>query len=278
MANKPIVAIMYDFDKTLCSEDMQNYSFIPALGMTPEQFWGEVGKFTNKTNVERILSYMYMMVALAKEKGIKLTRDYLFSLGKDVKFFDGVTTWFKRINDYADQINVQVEHYLVSSGTKEIIDGCAIAKEFKAIYGCEFHFDETTKEPIWPKIAINYTAKTQYFFRISKGVLDSADDNNVNKKSTDRRIPYRNIIYIGDGMTDIPCMILVKENGGKSIAVYQSGQKEKVLPLYHDGRVNYVCKADYRSGSDLEKIVKLVVQQVSVTTELMVKQEQLAKK
>lgn len=278
MANKPIVAIMYDFDKTLCSEDMQNYSFIPALGMTPEQFWGEVGLFTSKTNVERILSYMYMMVALAKEKGIKLTRDYLYSLGKDIKFFDGVTTWFKRINDYADQTNVQVEHYLVSSGTKEIIDGCAIAKEFKAIYGCEFHFDEKTNEPIWPKIAINYTAKTQYFFRISKGVLDSTDDNNVNKKSSERRIPYRNIIYIGDGMTDIPCMILVKENGGKSIAVYQQGQKEKVLPLYHDGRVNYVCKADYRSGSDLEKIVKLVIQQVSVATELMLKQEQLAKK
>lgn len=278
MGNKPIVAIMYDFDKTLCSEDMQNYSFIPKLGMTPEQFWGEVGKFTTKTNVERILSYMYMMVALAKEKGIKLTREYLYSLGKDIKFFDGVTTWFKRINDYADQIDVQVEHYLVSSGTKEIIDGCSIAKEFKAIYGCEFHFDETTKEPIWPKTAINYTAKTQYFFRISKGVLDSTDDNNVNKKSSDRRIPYRNIIYIGDGMTDIPCMILVKENGGKSIAVYQQGQKEKVLPLYYDGRVNYVCKADYRSGSDLEKIVKLVIQQVSVTTELIVKQEQLAKK
>lgn len=278
MANKPIVAIMYDFDKTLCSEDMQNYSFIPALGMTPEQFWGEVGLFTSKTNVERILSYMYMMVALAKEKGIKLTRDYLYSLGKDIKFFDGVTTWFKRINDYADQTNVQVEHYLVSSGTKEIIDGCAIAKEFKAIYGCEFHFDDKTNEPIWPKIAINYTAKTQYFFRISKGVLDSTDDNNVNKKSSERRIPYRNIIYIGDGMTDIPCMILVKENGGKSIAVYQQGQKEKVLPLYHDGRVNYVCKADYRSGSDLEKIVKLVIQQVSVATELMLKQEQLAKK
>lgn len=122
------------------------------------------------------------------KKGVKLTHKYLYSLGKDIKFFNGVTTWFKRINDYGASQGIKVEHYLVSSGTKEIIDGCAIADEFTAIYGCEFLFNEND-EPIWPKNTINFTAKTQYFFRISKGVLDKNDDVKLNKRTQNRRIP-----------------------------------------------------------------------------------------
>lgn len=268
MAKKPIVAILYDFDKTLCSEDMQNYSFIPALGMTPEEFWGYVGEFSDKTGVEKILSYMYCMVEMSKKKGIHLTREWLENLGKDIKFYNGVTTWFKRINDYGKSQGIHVEHYLVSSGTKEIIDGCAIAKEFKAVYGCEFLFNENS-EPIWPKNTINFTAKTQYLFRISKGVLDANDDVKLNRKTQNRRIPYRNIIYLGDGMTDIPIMTLVKENGGKSIAVYARGKKEKVMPLYEENRVNFVCRADYGAGNELEKIMKLIINQISVTEALL---------
>jgi len=278
MPNRPIVAIMYDFDKTLCSEDMQNYSFIPALGMTPQEFWHATTVFSEKENVEKILSYMYMMVVEAKKKGIKLTKEYLNNLGKAIKYFDGVTTWFSRINAYGESQGLNVEHYLVSSGTKEIIDGCSIAKEFKAIYGCEFLFDEATGEPIWPKYAINYTMKTQFFFRISKGTIDVTDDTSVNLKTHTRRIPYRNIIYIGDGMTDIPCMILVKENGGKSIAVYQKGQKDRVISLFDDGRVNYICRADYRSGSELEKIAKLIIEGISVTEQLIAKETELVNK
>lgn len=278
MVNKPIVAIMYDFDKTLCSEDMQNYSFIPALGMTPAEFWNLTTVFSDKENVEKILSYMYMMVLQAKKKGIKLTKEYLQSLGKDIKYFDGVTTWFNRINAYGESLGLTIEHYLVSSGTKEIIDGCSIAKEFKAIYGCEYVFDEITGEPIWPKIAINYTMKTQFFFRISKGTIDINDDYALNKKMPKRRVPYRNIIYLGDGMTDIPCMILVKENGGKSIAVYQKGQKDRVISLFDDGRVNYICRADYRFGSELEKITKLIIEGISVTEQLIAKENELINK
>lgn len=278
MPNRPIVAIMYDFDKTLCSEDMQNYSFIPALGMTPKEFWSATTVFSEKENVEKILSYMYMMVVEAKKKGIKLTKEYLNNLGKAIKYFDGVTTWFNRINAYGESQGLTVEHYLVSSGTKEIIDGCSIAKEFKAIYGCEFLFDEVTGEPIWPKYAINYTMKTQFFFRISKGTIDVTDDTSVNLKTHTRRIPYRNIIYIGDGMTDIPCMILVKENGGKSIAVYQKGQKDRVISLFDDGRVNYICRADYRSDSELEKIAKLIIEGISVTEQLIAKETELVNK
>ncbi len=278
MPNKPIVAIMYDFDKTLCSEDMQNYSFIPALGMKPAEFWDLTTQFVEKENVEKILAYMYMMVLQARKKGIKLTKEYLNGLGKAIKYYEGVTTWFSRMNAYGESLGLRVEHYLVSSGTKEIIDGCSIAKEFKAIYGCEFLFDEETGEAIWPKYAINYTMKTQYFFRVSKGVIDSSDDVTLNQRTRNRRIPYRNIVYIGDGMTDIPCMILVKENGGKSIAVYQKDKKDRVMGLLEDGRVNYICRADYKSGSELETILKLVMEGISVTEQLIAKENALINK
>lgn len=264
---KPIVAIVYDFDKTLCSEDMQNYSFIPALGMTPEEFWGATSAFSEKTNVERILSYMYMMIKLAKDKGINLTKEYLKGLGKDIKFYPGVLTWFKRINEYGESLGIQVEHYLVSSGTKEIIDGCAIANQFKAIYGCEFLFGEDGL-PIWPKLTINYTAKTQFIYRITKGVLDVTDDSNVNKRINTKRVPFQNIVYLGDGMTDIPCMALVKESGGKSIAIYTKDSKDKAMELYNENRVNFICKADYSSNSQLEKVIKLVINSVAITNEL----------
>ena len=272
MAKQPIVAILYDFDKTLCSEDMQNYSLIPALGMTPAEFWSLTNDFTIKEGVERILSYMYMMVKIAKEKGIKLTKEYLRSLGKDIHYFDGVKEWFGRINEYGNSLGITVEHYIVSSGTKEIIEGSDIADQFKAIYGCEFMFDKVSKEPLWPKLAINYTMKTQYFFRIAKGVTRQIDDHLVNERSKDKRIPYRNIIYIGDGLTDVPPMILVKENGGKSIAVYSHDNKEHVLPLIEDGRVNYICKADYRVNSELDKVIKLILKQASITEQLLKKE------
>lgn len=268
MKKQPIVAIVYDFDKTLCSEDMQNYSFIPALGMTPSEFWGATSVFSEKTNVERILSYMYMMVYMAKKKGIKLTKEYLKSLGKDIKYFNGVTTWFKRINEFGESLGVTVEHYLVSSGTKEIIDGCSIADEFTAIYGCEFLYDDDGL-PVWPKLTINYTAKTQFIYRISKGVLDITDDNNVNKRTTNRRIPHQNIVYLGDGMTDVPCMSLVKENGGKSIAIYTKESKDKAMELYNENRVNFICRADYSSGSQLERVLKLIINSVAISSELI---------
>lgn len=265
---KPIVAVVYDFDKTLCQEDMQNYSFIPALGMTPAEFWGATSVFSEKTNVERILSYMYMMVDLAKKKGIRLTKEYLKSLGKDIKFYSGVSTWFKRINEYGESLGIKVEHYLVSSGTKEIIDGCSIADEFKAIYGCEFLYDEEGL-PVWPKLTINYTAKTQFIYRITKGVLDVTDDNNVNKRIENKRVPFQNIIYLGDGMTDIPCMALVKESGGKSIAVYTKESKDRAMTLYDENRVNFICKADYSANSQLEKVLKLIINSVAISEELL---------
>lgn len=272
---KPIIAIIYDFDKTLTTTDMQNYNFIPALGMTPEEFWGETGKFSDKTGVERILSYMYMMIVKAREKGINLTKEFLYEQGKNMEYFDGVLTWFDRINEYGVKKGIKIEHYLISSGTKEIIEGSEIAKHFKAIFGCEFYFDPQTKLPVWPKLAINYTAKTQFYFRITKGILDVSEDNALNRKLVDHRIPHRNIIYIGDGMTDVPVMLLVKQNGGHSIAVYPKGEREKVEYLYTDGRVNFVARADYTEKSDINSIVRLIIDQVSIAEQIEKKKQLL---
>lgn len=272
IVSKPIIGILYDFDRTLAKEDLQNYSFIPSLNMTPDQFWGATNAFAQKEGVEKILSYMYMMISQAREKKIKLTKKFLFNLGKDIEYFEGVETWFKRINEYGENNGVLIEHYIVSSGTKEIIEGTSIAKEFKAIFACEFLFDEKTEEAIWPKLAINYTMKTQFFFRIAKGILKITEDNKVNERTKEKRIPYRNIIYIGDGLTDVPSMLLVKENGGKSIAVYPKGEKERVLQLIEDARVNFITTADYLPNSDLDKVVKLAIQQVAVTEALLKKE------
>lgn len=274
MNKKPICAILYDFDSTLATTDMQNFGFIPAMGMSKEEFWGRTGKFSSETGCERILSYLYTMVEVAKEKGIKMDKAFLRECGKPIKFFPGVTTWFDRINDYGREHGVRVEHYLVSSGNKEIVEGCQIADKFKQIYGCEYIFDKVSGEVIWPKLAINYTQKTQYFFRISKGVYDATDDAGVNEKKPERRIPYSNMIYIGDGMTDIPSMIIVKNNGGKSIAVYPKGNEDRVASLYEDGRVNYSCVADYSAGKDLEKVLHLIIQGIAINESLKLRENQ----
>lgn len=268
------IAIMYDFDKTLCTTDMQNYSFIPNLGMTSSEFWSEAEYVAKHYGVERILSYMFVMIKKCQEKNIDLTKEYLMSLGKDIKLFNGVTTWFDRINKYGLSKGLKVEHYIISSGTKEIILGTPIAKKFKKIYACEFAYDSNTKKAIWPAFAINYTQKTQYFFRISKGALDEHNDFDINLKTKTRRIPYSNMIYLGDGMTDVPAMILGKKNGGTSIALYQSGKKEFVTPLLKDQRVNYICRADYSANSPLENIVKLTIDSIYIKNSL----DKIAKK
>lgn len=273
---KPIIAFIYDFDHTLSVDDMQNFSFIPSLGLTKNEFWGATNELSSSENMEKILSYMYMMVKKAKTEGISLTRKYLKEQGKNIKFFEGVTTWFKRINEYAKTKHLNVEHYILSSGTGEILEGCSIAKEFKRIYGCEFLYDEND-EACWPKMAINYTAKTQFLFRISKGVLDLNDDKTLNKRTGRKRVPFTNMVYFGDGLTDVPCMALVTEKGGKAIAIYKKEQKNKVQQLYEDGRVNFVCKADYKSGSQLETVAKLIIDQIGINERLQKKESQLSK-
>lgn len=270
---KPIIALMYDFDRTLAVEDMQNFSFIPNVGYTPAQFWERTEKFCRKYDMDKILGYMYMMILTCKEQNIPLTKEYLAQQGKNIKFYDGVYTWFKRINEYGKERNLIIEHYVITSGNKEIILGSPIAKEFKEIFGCEYLFDHKTGEAFWPKTAVNYTQKTQYVFRISKGVTNTNDDKEINEKTHHRRISYENMVYIGDGLTDVPCMVVVKQNGGHSIAVYPKGKRDKVSSLFEDGRVDYISKADYSINGELETIVKLIIDSLYIKSKLDYKRE-----
>ncbi len=271
---KPIVALMYDFDKTLSTKDMQEYGFIPDLNMTANAFWEEVKALTDSEEMDNILAYMYLMVEKCREKKIRITREEFNKLGEKIKFFDGVKTWFSRISREGEKLGVRVEHYIVSSGIKEIIEGTEIAKNntFKKIYACEFMYDYNGTI-LWPKFAVNYTAKTQFLFRINKGVLDinskSAERLNDYTQDKDRRIPFKNMIYIGDGLTDVPCMKLVKVNGGQSIAVYNPGQgKEIAQKLIKNGRVNFCVPADYSEGSDLEAIVLAIMNKIKAVSEM----------
>jgi hypothetical protein len=227
--------------------------------------------FANKEKVEKILSYMYMMMSCAKQKKIPLTKKFLNDCGKNVVLFPGVDTWFKRIDEYGKTKKVKVEHYLCSSGNLEIIQGTPIYKEFKKAFGCEFLYDEKTKEAIWPKVAINYTQKTQYLFRISKGAYDLTDDDSVNKKIAHRRILYQNMIYIGDGMTDIPSMVLLNQQGGSSIAISKDLNNDTIKTLLKDRRVNYVVSPNYRENSPIEKICKKLIDRAAINADLLKK-------
>ena len=224
MKKIPTIAFKYDFDNTLCDQDMQNYTFIPNLNMSSDEFWSETEKFGKKNYMEGILAYMYYMLYKSKEKNQTFNKEYLQSMGKNVNFYKGVQNWFKRINAYGESLGVKVEHYIISSGIKDIIEGSVIKDEFKKIFACQYYFNEEG-EAVWPKIAINYTQKTQYIFRVSKGAYDETDTKKVNDKMSDRVIPYQNMIYIGDGLTDVPCMTFLKKQGGISIAIYPKGKK-----------------------------------------------------
>lgn len=275
---KPTIAIMYDFDKTLCTTDMQEYDFIKNLGITPSEFWGECSKLTEKNEMDKILAYMYVMIKKCKEKNIPLTRKYLNECGKNVILYKGVSTWFDRIAEYAKKLNVNVEHYIISSGITEIIEGTPIAKNFKHIFGCKYIYDEKGNA-MWPGLAINFTLKTQYIFRIAKGVLDVRDDDNLNNhQDGGKKIPFENMIYIGDGLTDVPCMKLLKDKGGKAIAIYPSqNERKQANKLVKDERINYVCVADYSYNSTLEKIVKLMMDSIHMVSELKEREQKQIK-
>lgn len=274
---KPIVAIMYDFDKTLCTRDMQEYTFIPSIGMQPNEFWDHTKVVAEEETMDSILTYMYCMVEKAKQTGNPLTREALYACGKDIEYLPGVEGWFARIDRYAREAGVEVEHYVLSSGLKEIIEGTSIAKYFKRIYACEFLYQDG--QAIWPKMAVNYTNKTQFVYRINKGVLDINNDTDLNNSRPDseKRVFFSNMIYIGDGLTDVPCMKLVKQGGGHSIAIYQKGQKAKAAPLLRHNRVDWMLEADYTEGSELDNVMKLLLENLASYNQLVALHEEQKK-
>ncbi len=259
---QPVVAICYDFDKTLSPDDMQAQGYIQSVGFDVPKFWAECATIARENDMDQNLAYMYMMLEKSRGK-FEFSRKTLQEYGAKVQLFPGVEGWFDRINEYGEEKGVIVEHYIISSGLKEMIEGTSVAKAgaFKKIYASSFYFDENGIA-LWPAQVVNYTNKTQFLFRIEKGVLD-INDPAVNDYCApeDRRVPFRNFVYIGDSDTDVPCMRLVNAYGGHSIGVFNvnTQDKTKVYKMMDDNRIKYYAPSDYREGSELDELVKCII-------------------
>lgn len=257
---KIVLAICYDFDKTLSPTDMQAQGFIQSIGYDVENFWKESNKLASDNEMDQNLAWMFMMSKGSHGKFI-FNKDTLKEFGSKVELFPGVKTWFERINKYGEEHGIEVEHYIISSGLKEMIEGTVIADKFKKIYASSFYYD-SDGVAIWPAQVVNYTDKTQFLFRIEKGVLD-VNDQQVNTffKQNELRVPFRNMVYIGDSDTDIPCMKLVNTNGGHSIGVYNSetNDKSKVFKMLSENRIKYFAPADYSENSKLEQLILKII-------------------
>ena len=266
----PIIAFLYDFDKTLCTTDMEDYAFIPSLGYTPAEFWGRANDFGWENRMDGLLAYMYTMIQECAAQNIKLDRAFLNHCGESIQLFPGVREWFARINAFGESLGVQVEHYVISSGLREIIEGSGIAQEFREIYACEFYYNENG-DACWPKLDVNFTNKTQFVYRINKGILDVSRDKELNDSMPDdsKRVPFTNMIYMGDGLSDVPCMKMMRAYGGQAIAVYQASNRQGVEKLLADGRVDFIFPADYREGMELDRTVRDILRKMTITDRLL---------
>ncbi len=260
MKKEPILAICYDFDKTLSPDDMQAQGYIQSIDYEVADFWKESNTLAAENDMDQNLAYMYMMATKSRGK-LLFTKDNLRKEGSKVKLFPGASTWFDRVNEYGKSKGVTIEHYIISSGLKEMIEGTKVADKFKKIYASSFYYD-SDNVAVWPAQVVNYTNKTQFLFRIEKGVLD-INDQAVNSyfEADQYRVPFRNMVYIGDSDTDIPCMKLVNKNGGHSIGVYNSETKDqsKVFRMLDEKRIKYFAPADYTENSKLECLIKQII-------------------
>ena len=262
------IAIVYDFDGTLSPQPMQEYTVLPKIGIEPAAFWKQVHKEATETGSDPMLVYMrLMMEKLYKNDDVKITREDFSVMAEKIQYFPGVESWFPRINAYVKKrsdATVNVQHYIISAGQKEILEGISIRKFFKQIYASEYHFNQYGIAT-FPKLLITDTSKTQFLFRINKGKESLAESINEHMPESARPIPFQNIIYIGDGMTDVPSMALTKKSGGHAIAVFNpkmAKTKETCVRLLDAGRVDFIAPADYREASKLAGRVELLLDSV----------------
>ncbi|XBQ17636.1 MAG: HAD family hydrolase [Oceanicaulis sp.] len=269
----PTIAIAYDFDGTLSPGSMQEHSFIPEIGEAKEAFWKRVNGEAARLGADNILVYMHEMVKAARREDVRFRREDIERHGQRIAFFPGVAEgWFDRLRAYGAEQGVAVQHFIISSGLKEMIRASAVGPSFDAIFASEFKYN-ADDVPEWAAAAVNYTNKTQFLFRINKGALDLSDHAEVNKyiPEDDRPVPFRNMIYIGDGDTDVPCMRTVKEQGGVSIAVHPPGDEalaKKTAKLKAERRVQFTADADYSEGAPLDVYVHAVIDKMAAVERL----------
>ena len=254
------IALLYDFDYTLAKGFMQEFGLMQEFGFHDVmKYFKECEKVSLDEDMDMCLSSMCGILELAKQNNKKVTKEYLRQFGKNIKYFAGVDEWFERINQIGREYGYEIEHYIISSGQREIIEGSVFAKYFKRIYANFFAYKDG--EAFWPSQVVNYTSKTQYIYRVRKNVLDDLSKlDKINEKMADSDVlPFKNIIYFGDSQTDIPSFKVVKNSGGLSICVYDESSdlaKKTAQKCFIEGRVNYFAPADYRVDSDLYSLVK----------------------
>ena len=263
---KPIVALIYDYDGTLSPGNMQEFGFIQAVGKTTEEFWRMSDSIAIGQDASNVLAYMKLMFDEARRNGIKLRREDFQRFGQNIDLFEGVREWFRLVNRYGDEHGVKIEHYINSSGLKEIIEGSPIAKEFKHVFAGTFLYDENG-EAEWPGISVDYTTKTQFLFKISKGIFSARDNKQVNESMAEdkKRIPFTHMIYFGDGDTDVPCMKIVGMFGGHSIAVYDPKNERKkatAAKLKRQGRVAFAVPAVYTPDAPAFRVVTAIIDKI----------------
>ena len=271
------IAIIYDFDGTLTPKSMQEYTLLPKLGINSQSFWEMIVKEAKETGGESMMIYMRQLLDHAKDKNIKISKHEFFKMGKDIQYYNGVIDWFRNIDKYVKKLSsseVEIHHYIISAGHIEILNGISIKKYIKKIFASEYFYNDN-EHAVFPKIVVTDTTKTQYLFRINKGKEDLSDNINSHMSEDKRPIPFDNMIYIGDGLTDVPSMALIKKEGGHSIAVYQKRLKAQVnicKELFDANRVDFISEADYKKGSDLYKktclLLDYVVAKIRYSTEL----------
>lgn len=268
MRKRPIVALIYDFDGTLSPGNMQEFGFIQAIEQNAKTFWRKSDEIAIGQDASNILAYMKLMFDQAHQKGIKLRRKDFQRFGSKIELFPGVREWFRLVNEYGKSQGVVIEHYINSSGLVEMIEGTPIAKEFKRIFACSFLYNDAG-EAEWPGVAVDYTAKTQFLFKINKGILSMRDNKLVNESQAEdkKRIPWSNMIYFGDGDTDVPCMKIVKMFGGNPIAVYNPAnpaKKATAQKLLRQDRVNFISPTDYTAEGKTFQIVKGIIDRIKI--------------
>ncbi|MCQ2959353.1 MAG: haloacid dehalogenase-like hydrolase [Bacteroidales bacterium] len=267
MTNKPRVALIYDFDGTLSPCNMQEYDFLKDIGIKDKKdFWEEVDGLVKNHNASNILCYMKLMIDKSRAAGKSIRRNAFVEYGKSVELYNGVEEWFDVVEELARKYNVIVEHYINSSGLKEMIEGTRIASKFKQIYACSFLYNVDGVAE-WPAVAVDFTTKTQFLFMINKGIQNISENYRVNeyKEESERPVPFKHMIYFGDGETDVPCMRMVKNYGGNSIAIYRprnKAKKELAKKLIQENRVNFACEADYTKGKEIYNIVESILSQI----------------
>ncbi len=263
--DRKTIALVYDFDGTLSPKPMQEYGFLPKIGVDPKEFWAETNRLAREQGADSLITYMHLMYKKAKAAGVRIDREDLVALGRTVELFAGVEAWFDAIAEYiairAESEGVTLRHYLISSGLTEIVEGTSIYPRFHNVFASEYWFD--AYDLPYPKRVITDTGKTQYLFRINKGVEDMGENINQHMPEAARPIPFANMIYFGDGDTDVPSMAVMRKNGGHAIAVYPPGKaKVKCVDLFKAGRIDFFAPADYRVGSDLFKRTCLLLDRI----------------